>query len=151
MQKRANRKSTLDGIVFHLLHRASQRADQLFEKEAGNGGLTPRQFAVLLAVREAADPSQTDLVAATGIDRSTIADLVRRLVNKGLLQRQRSRSDARAYVVRLSGSGRGALKSMQSKAARVDSALLTGLGNEQRLALIETLKTISNRDEAFSG
>ena len=151
MQKRANRKSTLDGIVFHLLHRASQRADQLFEKEAGNGGLTPRQFAVLLAVGEAADPSQTDLVAATGIDRSTIADLVRRLVNKGLLQRQRSRSDARAYAVRLSGSGRGALKSMQSKAARVDSALLTGLGNEQRSALIETLKTISNRDAAFSG
>lgn len=65
MQKRANRKSTLDGIVFHLLHRASQRADQLFEREAGNGGLTPRQFAVLLAVGEAADPSQTDLVAAT--------------------------------------------------------------------------------------
>jgi hypothetical protein len=40
---------------------------------------------------------------------------------------------------------------MQSKAARVDSALFTGLGNEQRLTLIETLKTISNRDEAFSG
>ncbi|MFZ1102753.1 MAG: helix-turn-helix domain-containing protein, partial [Hyphomicrobiaceae bacterium] len=37
----------------------------------------------------------------TGIDRSTLADIVRRLTRKGLLQRCRTNEDARAYAVRL--------------------------------------------------
>jgi hypothetical protein len=67
----------------HLLHRASQRADSLFSGHAGNS-LTPRQFVVLQAVAEADGLSQTGIMAATGIDRSSTADLVRRLVSHGL-------------------------------------------------------------------
>jgi DNA-binding MarR family transcriptional regulator len=45
--------------------------------------------------------SQTGIVARTGIDRSTLADLVRRLQRKGLLQRRRTKDDARAYAVKM--------------------------------------------------
>ncbi len=45
--------------------------------------------------------SQTDIVNLTGIDRSTLADIVRRLVKKGLLQRRRTKQDARAAAQRL--------------------------------------------------
>ena len=47
MQKRARNGSSLDDNVFHLLHRASQRADDLFTKAVGEVYLTARQFAVL--------------------------------------------------------------------------------------------------------
>ncbi len=37
MQKRARNGSLLDGVVFHVLHRASQRADDLFVISLGAG------------------------------------------------------------------------------------------------------------------
>jgi len=143
MQKRARKVSSLNDVVIHLLHRASQHADDTFGKEIGDGDLTPRQFAVLLAVAESEDPSQTDLVEATGIDRSTIAEMIRRMVKRGLLQRRRSRQDARAYVVRLTEVGQRALKSAEPQAQRAGAAILAGLSSEQRKTLVEALKAIA--------
>jgi DNA-binding MarR family transcriptional regulator len=145
MQKPANDRSALNGLASHLLHSATQRADDLFAKEAGDADITPRQFVVLAAAAELADPSQTDLVEATGIDRSTLADLVRRLVNKKLLQRRRSRDDARAYVVRLTSDGELALKSARPKAMMADAALFANLSADQRTTLVALLRAIGGR------
>ena len=142
MQKRARKSSSLDEVVIHLLHRVSQRADDIFDKEVGDGDLTPRQFAVLLAVSESEDPSQTVVVEATGIDRSTIAEMIKRMAKKGLLQRRRSRSDARAYVVRLTEAGQRELKSAEPQAQRAGTAVLAPLSSEQRKALLDGLKAI---------
>jgi DNA-binding MarR family transcriptional regulator len=90
----------------HLLHRASQRADDLFARHARPSDLTPRQFVVLQAVAHKDGLSQTDIMAVTGIDRSTTAALVRTLVTSGWLKRRRTRRDARVYAVRITPSGR---------------------------------------------
>ena len=79
--------------ALHLLHRAGQCADELFASQIKESDLTPRQFVVLMAVAGSEEPSQTTLVQKTGIDRSTIADIVRRLVERGL-------SDAQAHPPR---------------------------------------------------
>ena len=55
------------------------------------GGLTPRQLAVLITVSQTEGQSQTGLVERTGIDRSTMADIVRRMQRKGLLKRRRTK------------------------------------------------------------
>ena len=70
----------------HLMHRALQLALDIYAEEAGPDGLTQRQFAVLEAASHKAGLTQTDLVRATGIDRSTLADLVARMTAKGLLR-----------------------------------------------------------------
>src|SRR5262249_60709714 len=93
----------------HLLHRAGQRADQLFARHVGDYGFTPRQFAVLKAVADADGLSQTAIMIATGIDRSGTAELVRRLGLHGLLTPRRTRKDARGYAVRLRPAGRNRL------------------------------------------
>jgi DNA-binding MarR family transcriptional regulator len=85
----------------HLLHRAGQLADDLFSRAVGDLGITARQYVVLSVVDGLEDPSQTTLCQNTGIDRSTLADIVRRLVGRGLLRRRRTRSDARMYAVRI--------------------------------------------------
>jgi DNA-binding MarR family transcriptional regulator len=59
--------------TIHLLHRASQRADGLFARNVRDPDLTPRQFAILQAVADKSGLSQTDIMAATGIDRSSTA------------------------------------------------------------------------------
>ena len=143
MQKRVRNGASLDDVILHLLHRASQRADDIFAKQVGEIGLTARQFAVQLTVAESTSPSQTDIVRDTGIDRSTVAVMVRRMARNGLLQRRRSRGDARAYVVQLTETGRRALNSAQRNGRRADTALLAHLSDDQRKAFVEALKAIS--------
>ena len=83
----------------HLLHRASRVADAVFGRLVGSA-LTPRQFVVLATVAENEGINQMAIMAATGIDRSSVAELVQRLVKLRLVQRRRTRRDARAYSVR---------------------------------------------------
>ena len=137
-----HRSVALDASALHLLHRAGQCAEELFTTETGKTDLTPRQFAVLTSVAQKPDISQTGLVEETGVDRSTLADIVRRLVKKGLLQRKRTRRDARMYAVRLTQRGQGALTAAKPAAARVDQRLLSALRADQRGHFLEALGEI---------
>ena len=126
----------------HLLHRAGQRADSLFAQHVGSHAFTPRQFAVLQAVAKADGLSQTAIMLATGIDRSGTAELVRRLVSSGLLQRRRTKEDARVYAVRLTPQGRKML-AIGERAARAASAqLLSSIPSRQRAAFVSALTAI---------
>jgi DNA-binding MarR family transcriptional regulator len=117
-------KSALDRSPSHLLHRAVQLALDIYAEELGAGGLTQRQFAVLAAAAEQDGATQTDLVRATGIDRSTMAEMAARLIAKGLLERQRSTLDARANAVSLTEAGRAVLEMARPKMAAADARLL---------------------------
>jgi DNA-binding MarR family transcriptional regulator len=108
----------------HLLHRAGQFAEDLFTRAVGDLGVTARQYVVLLAVDELDHPSQTILCEVTGIDRSTMADIVRRLVSRGFLTRRRTRDDARMYAVRLTSEGDRILKEVRPIAQKVDGAVV---------------------------
>ncbi|MFZ2468643.1 MAG: helix-turn-helix domain-containing protein, partial [Parvibaculum sedimenti] len=90
----------LENSLSHLLRRAQQFAYDQFVQQMGNGSITPRQFIVLFAVNEEEGLSQTDLVNRTGIDRSTLADMISRMIKNGLLARKRTAEDARANAVR---------------------------------------------------
>ena len=129
--------------VGHLLHRAAQRALDLYAIEAGPGAVTQRQHAVLAAVADKEGAAQADLVASTGIDRSTLADMVARMIDKGLLARERSALDARANAVRLTDAGREALESIGPKTAAADAALMALLPKGKRDGLLEALEILA--------
>lgn len=142
----------LDESVLHLLHRAGQVADDLFAKEIADDALTPRQYAVLAVLAQKQTASQTDIVEATGIDRSTLADIVRRLVERGLLARRRSKLDARAYDVRLTAAGQNALKAAQPAVGRVEERMLRLLPAAKRAefvaALSQLVRSLAGREPA---
>ena len=132
----------LERSPIHLLHRAGQCAGDIFQAEMGGGDLTPRQYAVLVTVAQHEGLSQTHLVERTGIDRSTLADVVRRMLKKGLLQRRRTKEDARAYAVKLTDEGWRALKTADPVAKRVDERLLSSLPSAQRERFLHDLNSI---------
>jgi DNA-binding MarR family transcriptional regulator len=134
--------TAFDRSPIHLLHRASQAVDVVFDMGMAGNGLTPRQFAILLAVAQNEGVSQTTLVERTGIDRSTLADVVKRLKAKGLLQRRRTKQDARAYAVKLTEEGRKVLRTAEPLAKRVDSRILDALPAKQRDEFINALGSI---------
>ena len=132
----------LERSPLHLLHRAGQCAAEMFQIELGGDDLTPRQYAVLLTVAQNEGLNQTQLVERTGIDRSTLADIVRRMLKKGLLQRRRTRDDARAYSVKLTEQGARILKAHDPLARRVDDRILASLPNSQRDRFLQDLNAI---------
>jgi DNA-binding MarR family transcriptional regulator len=127
----------------HLLHRVLQLALDYHAEASGPAGLTQRQYTVLAAAGAADGVSQSDLVRATGIDRSTLADLVARMIAKGLLERERSATDARANTVRLSAAGKAALTEGGKPAAHSDERLLELLPPKKRESFLKTLATLA--------
>jgi DNA-binding MarR family transcriptional regulator len=107
-----------------------------------DGGLTPRQYAVLHTVSHNEGLSQTSLVDRTGIDRSTLADIIRRMLKKGLLARRRTKEDARAYAVRVTDEGWRVLKSAEPLARRVDDKILSALSGAERDRFLQDLNKI---------
>lgn len=134
---------SLSASMLHLLHRASQVADDLFAEYQQFDGLTSRQFVVLAAVSSQEGASQTDISEATGIDRSTLTDLVGRLQSKGLVSRSRSRTDARTYEVRLTAEGAKAFAAAIPVARRVDRKLMGVLPEQRRKELAKLLEQIA--------
>jgi len=104
--------------------------------------LTPRQLAVLDAVADSEGPNQTELVNRTGIDRSTLSDVVRRLQKRRLLQRRRTKDDARAYAIGLTDKGREVLRTARPIAKQTEEQVLAALTSNQRKQLIDALKSI---------
>lgn len=76
--------------------------------------ITGSQALVLCALNKKSGVSQTALVEATSIDRSTLADIVRRLMKKGLVARRRTKQDARAYAVVLTQEGKAVAERIAS-------------------------------------
>ena len=133
----------LDRSPSHLLHRALQLALDIYAEEIGSGSLTQRQYAVLSAVSAKEGCTQSELVRATGIDRSTLAELVARLIGKGLLGRERSTLDARANTVRLTPEGRAAVAEVAPKVAVADDRILALMPSGKRDAFLKTLRDMA--------
>lgn len=140
--KRESRPGRLESSAVHLLHRAGQCAGDIFSAEMSSEGLTPRQYAVLVTVSRNEGLSQTDLVGKTGIDRSTLADIIRRMLRKGLIQRRRTKEDARAYSVRLTEHGWSALNSAEPAATLADNRILSALPPERQAEFLDLLNII---------
>ena len=143
--------TALDRSPSHLLHRALQLALDIYALDPEAGNVTQRQFAVLCAVADDEGLSQTGLVRATGIDRSTLADMVARLIAKGLLARERSVSDARANTVRLTDTGRAVLDAAAPRVEAADQRLLDLLGAKKRDAFMDALRKLAKAAESALG
>ena len=142
------KKFNLDDSPGHLLRRCQQYSFDLFSKEVGNSSLTPRQFTVLSTVEQNEGLSQTDLVHKTGIDRSTLADMISRLLKRGLLARKRTESDARANSVRITAAGRKALNGAMASVKKAETALMAALPASKRADFLKNLRLIADAGAA---
>lgn len=113
--------------LFDLIHRAHQIADAAFMHESDDAGLSPRQLMVLRVIAEHPGCSQTFVVDKTGIDRSTLADIVRRLKNSGHLTRRRTKQDARTYAVIATEGGLKAVQAAENARKRAEATITNNL------------------------
>ena len=134
-------EDNFNNSLIHQLHRASQLSDELFKAEAADQKITPRQCAVLAVVAANNGLSQQSIVNLTGIDRSTVADIVRRMIQINLLSRQRAKGNGngRAYSIAITDHGQEILKRATESARRAEKALLAKLGPDHADAFKKSL------------
>lgn len=126
----------------HLLHRAEQLAADRFTHLVGDT-VTLRQFAVLAAIAESPGLSQSDLVRATGVDRSTMADMMTRMERHGWISRTPSAVDARAHSVRLAAPGATMLAAATHHARAADAAILDALPRTKKRTFLNILAKLA--------
>ena len=110
--------------------------------------VTTTQYTVLVAAGEKDGLSQQDIINATGIDRSTVSQVVQLLIRKGLLKRRRTRHDARAYAVSLTDAGNDVLKASEPIVGRIEEALVEALPATRAKVFIANLRDHRRRSRA---
>ena len=133
----------MDRSPLHLLHRATQLAEEVFLSSVI--GTTPRQFAVLVAIDEKEGASQQTLSDRTGIDRSTLGVIIRRLILRNLVRRRRTDRDGRTYAVKLTGKGLKLLLQVEPLARKVDQRVLSALPENRRQEFLDLLSAIPSK------
>ncbi|HEX4250919.1 MAG TPA: MarR family winged helix-turn-helix transcriptional regulator [Pseudonocardia sp.] len=128
-------------MVGHLL-RACQQLHLAIWSDNFPGGLTSPQFAVLHALALGGPLNQTVLRSHARLDRSSAADVVRRLVARRLVSQVKDPADARRRVVRLTAAGRAVHAEGTARAQRVNEAMLQGFGEAERAQVVELLQSL---------
>lgn len=129
--------------LLHLVHRVSQIGNERFA-EALPGEVTSRQLFVLRALGADPGTSQTAVVEATGIDRSTMSEILKRLISRKLVKRRRAQKDARAYVVQLTDEGSAVLAAALPVLEQIETSLLDAMPSKDREQFIASLHFILN-------
>lgn len=139
------------GTPCHLIRLALKRAYDIFLEEVGSGGLTPPQFSLVLAVHQNPRIKQYDLVKLTGSDRSTVAELVGRLVARGFLVRRRLKDDQRVNRLLTTDEGEASLRSAISAAASAEERIIAPIPEDRREEFMDCLKLIADIRSAGDG
>ncbi|MBV8800636.1 MAG: winged helix-turn-helix transcriptional regulator [Alphaproteobacteria bacterium] len=151
--RQANGGFELAEAPSHLMRRCEQYYADLYAREAGKSELTRSQMTVLAALDLNDGVSQTALVETTGIDRSTLAEMVRRMLERGLITRNRTETDLRANAVAITPAGRRALRAALAAVNRAERALLEPLPAAERVRFVKYLAAIAaaSQDTNASG
>lgn len=139
-----------DGLGFQA-RVISSRANQLFQDLTGQAAITPGQYAALLTLHQKGALTLTELAFAIRVDRSTLTEMVRRLVRAGLVTRAGNGADRRSAFAALSPDGTAAVLRLTPGAAKVQDVLLAQLGQADRRQLLGWIKAIAANDWAEDG
>lgn len=131
--------------IVRAIHLHSQRLSRSI-------GLTVPQLVLLQAIEDSPPQEATAsrLREGIGVNAATMSGLVDRLVRRGFLERQRSESDRRVVLLRLTETGRSALERTPSPLQAQVLASLSALPDEERTAILSSLQYIVHLMEAES-
>ena len=120
--------------IVSTIHRAYQIASS--EVTDKIEGISHTQAMVLLAIAENPGVSQTKIVEVTGVDRSTLADVVRRLLVRRLVARKRTKEDARAYAVTLTEAGSEKVAEIKKATRHIEARIRSIVRNIDQVQIV---------------
>ncbi|MEV3854277.1 MarR family winged helix-turn-helix transcriptional regulator [Streptomyces sp. NPDC050095] len=106
--------------------------------------LTGPQFAVLQTIQAHPGRDQRSLASAVALDTSTMADVAKRLENRGLITRQTAADDGRRKLLHLTEDGENVLREADQRARSLDKLLLEPFGEAERSTYLHMLTSLAD-------
>jgi DNA-binding MarR family transcriptional regulator len=131
----------------YLFRRMQQIAVAIFVEECSEYGLTPVQFAALVAIQAHPGIDATRLSAVIAFDRSTLGNVIERLETKHYVERKSSSEDRRTKLLYLTKSGWALLRDVMPAVDRAQARMLQPLKSADRkmlMALLSQLVDLNN-------
>lgn len=129
----------------YLVRRAQQRHIATWTRLVSTE-TTSVQYAILAVLYRLGEASQRELCDEVDLDRSTIADLVRRMERRGLIERRRDAEDRRRNTVTLTETGNAEYAQLRPRVEVADAALTASLSSPERDALRASLRHLLGGD-----
>jgi DNA-binding MarR family transcriptional regulator len=136
------------GFLVRLL---DTRATTLYEQLTEQNDITPRQFGVLLTLHQQGTLTLTELSNHIRVDRSTLGEMINRMVKRALITKRNNGSDGRSAEVLLAPAGKAVLLKIVAGAARLQTALLAPLPPEDRAHFMRCVKLVAEPDLERNG
>ena len=136
-----------------LLRRCWFNLNQTFRRRIAHIGVTPDQFTVMRTLIEG-DPkglTQRELTDFMGSDPNTMASLLERMEDGGVIERKQHENDRRAYRIRLKPTGRRKYEEVREIAVALQTEILAVLPAEKREEFLEHLALVAESCRVAAG
>lgn len=134
----------------HLARRL-QQAHHLLWNTMVSEEITSPQFAVLNTLVAEPGLDQRTVGERVGLDRSTIAELISRLLRRELLDKVRDPHDGRRFLLELTEDGTRTHARLAQRAARMNHVFLGPLSVEEQRVFLELMRRVSDAAETLRG
>ncbi|MBN3766134.1 MarR family transcriptional regulator [Burkholderia sp. Ac-20365] len=134
MPSKHDKPEALSRFTGSLVRRAQQRHVAVWLAEV-SAEITSVQYAALEILQRTPGVNQRQLGDELDVDRSTIADLVARMVRNGLIERSDDPVDKRSYVLFLTADGREQLAVLRPRVEEVERVLTARLSQKECMEL----------------
>ncbi|MFF9477301.1 MarR family winged helix-turn-helix transcriptional regulator [Streptomyces sp. NPDC014733] len=129
------------------LARRFQQAHTLLWTTMVSEEVTSPQFAVLNSLVGEDGLDQRTVGERVGLDRSTIAEVIRRLVVRGMVDKIRDPRDGRRAALRATDEGVRVHKKLAVRTARMNQLFLSPLAPSEQTLFVELLHRVSDAAE----
>jgi MarR family transcriptional regulator, temperature-dependent positive regulator of motility len=130
----------------HLMRRAVQVMNLLWDEEVSHV-ITSPQFAALNALYSEPNLDQRTLGVRISLDRSTMAEVVARLSDRGLIQATRDTRDGRRKTIALTPAGLRTVRQLIPRTHAMTARLVGPLDSRQRDELLKLLTKVVRANE----
>ncbi|MEV1061887.1 MarR family transcriptional regulator [Streptomyces sp. NPDC050263] len=132
----------------HLARRL-QQAHYLLWNTMVSEEITSPQFAVLNALVAEPGLDQRTVGERVGLDRSTVAEVISRLIRRGLLDKVRDPQDGRRFLLRLTEDGLRTHRKLTVRTARMNQVFLSPLSAAEQTQFLELIQRVSDAAEGL--
>jgi DNA-binding MarR family transcriptional regulator len=131
-----------DYLPYHLTVAANAVSNLIGGAYRARFGLTVWQWRVLCTLGAEGPMTAQDIVALSAMDKVTVSRAIQGLRRRGLVDRAKSKTDARAFDLHLTAHGRTAYQEIVPVALNYQDQLLEDLSADERRMLMGLLQTI---------
>ncbi|OYY92082.1 MAG: MarR family transcriptional regulator [Sphingomonas sp. 28-66-16] len=140
------RIGVLEQLVGYHLRRTSSIFATDFSRAVAGTGMRQVLFGILSIIRANPEINQGNVGRILGIQRANMVSLVNELVDKGLLHRETSSEDRRAFALTVTPTGEALVDACLAEIRAHEERLLDQLSAGERATLIRLLMLIESKE-----